>query len=82
MFDQPGVRVIDRNGPTFQVQKRLDDGQTLTAQVDRANATVRQYQMADVSGGYPILPHAGRLPEFQRDRLANAFDRAERARAN
>jgi outer membrane lipoprotein-sorting protein len=50
VFQEPGVRVIDGNGPTFQVQKRLDDGQTLTAQVDRATLTVRQYQMADVSG--------------------------------
>lgn len=50
VFEEPGVRVIDTNGPTFQVQKRLDDDQTLTAQVDRATLTVRQYQMADVSG--------------------------------
>ncbi|HSU66469.1 MAG TPA: hypothetical protein VLJ39_06340 [Tepidisphaeraceae bacterium] len=49
-FDDPNARVIDRGGKNLEVRKPMDAGQTMTAVVDRATLTVRQYRLADASG--------------------------------
>jgi hypothetical protein len=50
VFDGPGVRIIDSGGAQFQVRQLLDDGRTMTAQVDRATLLVNQYRLADAAG--------------------------------
>lgn len=47
VFDGPGVRVVDPGGPQFDVQEPLEDGRTMTARVDLATLTVKQYRLTD-----------------------------------
>lgn len=50
VFDGPGIQVIDHGGPRFWVQKPLEGGQTMSAEIDRATLTVRQYQLSGAGG--------------------------------
>jgi outer membrane lipoprotein-sorting protein len=50
VFDGPGVQVVDRGGPQFEVRKPLEEGRTMTANVDRHTLVVRAYQLTDPSG--------------------------------
>jgi hypothetical protein len=50
VFDGPDARLIDRGGPRFEVRKPLEDGRTMTADVDRDALVVREYRLADASG--------------------------------
>lgn len=44
------LRVIDTGGPRFEVRKPIGNGQIVSAQIDRATLTVRQYQLRDAAG--------------------------------
>lgn len=50
LFEGPGVQVIDHGGGQFLIRKRLDQGQTIDAYVDRALLVVRRYRLIDESG--------------------------------
>jgi outer membrane lipoprotein-sorting protein len=50
VFQGPEIQVIDHGGPCFSVRKPLENGQQMTAEIDRATLTVRQYQLADSAG--------------------------------
>ena len=50
MFEGTGIQVIDQGGPQFWIRKPLENGQQMTAEIDRSTLTVRQYQLADAAG--------------------------------
>jgi outer membrane lipoprotein-sorting protein len=50
VFDGPRVKVMDSGGAQFQVKKPLDDGQIMTADVNRATLTVHSYALSDSNG--------------------------------
>lgn len=50
VFEGPEVQVIDRGGPRFWIRKPIENGQQVTAEIDRATLTIRQYQLADGAG--------------------------------
>jgi hypothetical protein len=50
LFEGPGLRVIDAGGPRFEVRKPVGNGQIVSAQIDRATLTVREYQLRDSAG--------------------------------
>ena len=50
LFQKADVRVIDTGGPFFEVRKPVGNGQIVSARIDRATLTVRQYRLRDAAG--------------------------------